>query len=168
MQQQRRVGIDAQTAHLEQVGLGAGSGRSERGRHATTVADIAAAAEMAPRTARLYFRSEQDIAVSWFIESIDRLTAQLRDREPHDAAMEILGRWLRTEGQDDETNRFEHRMFASNRELRASHMTVTLDAAVKALAEELGAAFDDIGPRIATTLAFLEAGMPTLRGRYVT
>lgn len=167
MQQQRRVGIDAQTAHLEQVGLGASSGRSERGRHAITVADIAAAAEIAPRTARLYFRSKQDIAVSRFIESMDRLTAQLHDREPHDTAMEILGRWLRTEGQDDETNRFEHRMFASNRELRASHMTATLDAAVKALAEELGAAPDDIGPRIATALAYLGAGCRLSKARDV-
>lgn len=41
-------------------------------------------------------------------------------------------------------------------------------AAVKALAEELGTAPDDIGPRIATALAFLEAGMPTLRGRCVS
>lgn len=165
--QQCRVGIDAQTAHLEQVGLGAGSGRSERGRHATTVADIAAAAEIPPRTAPLYFRSKQDIAVSRFSESMDRLTAQLRDREPHDTAMEILGRWLRTEGQDDETNRLEHRMFASNRELRASHMTATLDAAVKALAEELGAAPGDIGPRIATALAFLEAGCRLSKARDV-
>ncbi|MER5663533.1 hypothetical protein [Streptomyces mirabilis] len=90
--------------------------------------------------------------------------AQLRDRGPHDTAMEILGRWLRAEGQDDETNGLEHRMFAANRELRASHMTATLDAAVKALAEELGAAPDGIGPRIPTALAFLAAGMPTLKG----
>jgi AcrR family transcriptional regulator len=87
-----------------------------RGRHAATVADIAAAAEVAPRTVPLYFRSEQDIARSWFTESLN----QLRDREPHDTAMEIPGRWLRTEGQDDETNRLGHRMFAANRELRAS------------------------------------------------
>ncbi len=78
--------------------------------------------------------------------------------------MQILGRWLRAEGQDDETNGLEHRMFAANRELRASPMTATLDAAVKALAEELGAAPDGIGPRIATALAFLAAGMPTLKG----
>ncbi|WP_390899314.1 TetR family transcriptional regulator [Streptomyces mirabilis] len=64
VQQQRRVGIDAQTAHLEEVGLGTGGGRSERGRHATTVADIAAAAEVAPRTVPLYFCSRQDIALS--------------------------------------------------------------------------------------------------------
>jgi hypothetical protein len=69
--------------------------------------------------------------------------------------MEIPGRWLRTEGQDDETNRLGHRMFAANRELRASRMTAIFDAAVQALAEELGAAPDGIGPRIATALAFL-------------
>jgi AcrR family transcriptional regulator len=156
MQQQRRIGIDARTAHLEEVGLrlGTDGGRSERGA-AATVADIAAAAEVAPRTVPLYFRSEQDIALSRFTESMDQLTAQLRDRESHDTAMEIPSRWLRTEGQDDETNRLGHRMFAANRELRASRMTAIFDAAVQALAEELGAAPDGIGPRIATALAFL-------------
>lgn len=164
VQQQRRVGIDAQTAHLEEVGLGTGGGRSERGRHTTTVAGIAAAAEVAPRTVPPYFRSEQDIALGRFTESMDQLTARLRDREPHDTAVEILDRWLRTEGQDDETNRLEHRMFAANRELRASRMTATLDVTVKAFAEELGAAPDGIGPRIATTAVFLGGGMPTLKG----
>jgi hypothetical protein len=86
---------------------------------------------------------------------MDQLTAQLRDRESHDTAMEIPSRWLRTKGQDDETNRLGHRMFAANRELRASRMTAIFDAAVQALAEELGAAPDGIGPRIATALAFL-------------
>ncbi|MFF1603667.1 hypothetical protein ACFVYV_40545 [Streptomyces mirabilis] len=55
---------------------------------------MAAAAEVAPRTVPLYFCSRQDIALSRFTESMDQLTARLCDREPHDTAMEILGRWL--------------------------------------------------------------------------
>jgi len=96
VQQQCRLGVDAQTPPFEEVGLGKGGGRGGHGRHISTVADIAAAAEVAPRTVPLYFRSEQDIAHSRFVESMDQLTARLRDHEPHDTAMEILGRWLRT------------------------------------------------------------------------
>jgi hypothetical protein len=58
MQQQRRTGIDARTAHLEEVGLRLGpvrrAKRTRRRPHAATVVDIAAAAEVAPRTAPLY------------------------------------------------------------------------------------------------------------------
>ncbi|WP_406451235.1 hypothetical protein OH768_07315 [Streptomyces sp. NBC_01622] len=85
VQQQRRVGIDAQAAHLEEVGLRLGTGgrRSERGRHATTVVDIAAAAG----TPVLRHWAQR------FTESMD----QLRDRESRDTAMEIPGRWLWTQ-----------------------------------------------------------------------
>ncbi|WP_145968941.1 hypothetical protein [Streptomyces hyaluromycini] len=64
-------------------------------------------------------------------------------------------------------DRFEHRVFGANRELRACRMTATLDAAVQAFAEELGAASDDIGPRIATALALLEAGCQLSKARDV-
>src|ERR1700722_697073 len=53
---------------------------AERGYDATTVSDIAAAAEVSPRTVAMYFPSKQDIALSRFTAAADSLTADIRAR----------------------------------------------------------------------------------------
>jgi AcrR family transcriptional regulator len=131
---------------------------AERGYDATTVADIAARAEVAPRTVAMYFRSKQDMALSRFGEAADRLTDALRDRRPGESALDILGRWLRTENAipDDGNDELEHRMFDANPQLSAlrnARLAAAVHEATKAVAHDLEVAPDSLGPRIAAAAA---------------
>jgi AcrR family transcriptional regulator len=165
---------------------------AERGFDATTVADVAAAAEVSPRTVTLYFRTKQDIALSRFTESADQLTEALRQRAPGEGALDVVGRWLRAKiARHDEIDVLARRMLETNPELRAlqtARMESTVQEGVRAIAHDIGRAVDDIGTRIAaaasaaviielgecasgvdaeqavtTALGFLEAGLDTLR-----
>lgn len=168
---------------------------AERGFAATTVADIAAKADVAPRTVALYFPAKQDIALSPFSEAAGGLTAAIRQRAAGENVTEIIGRWLRASDQftDQEMKRLARRMFAVNPELNALR-TARLAAAVRegaeAIARDTGAAPGTAGPRIAAAAAaaiiievidlppdddreaavtvalrFLEAGIGTLHAR---
>src|SRR6202167_3141449 len=70
---------------------------AERGYDATTVADIAAAAEVAPRTVAMYFPSKQDIAMSRFSDEVAGLMGALRARRPGESAISVIERWLRAD-----------------------------------------------------------------------
>lgn len=164
---------------------------AERGFDSTTVADVAEAAEVSPRTVTLYFRTKQDIALSRFTESADRLTEALRQRGPGERALDVMGRWLRAESAHrDEFGPLARRMLETNPELRAlqtARMAAAVHEGVKAIARDTGRPVDDIGPLIAaaaaaaiiiqlgecssgetseehitTALTFLEAGLNTL------
>jgi AcrR family transcriptional regulator len=130
---------------------------AERGYDSTTVAEVAAAAEVSPRTVTLYFRSKQDIALSRFTESADRLTEALRLRGPGESALDVMGGWLRAEfARHDEIDLLSKRMLETNPELRAlqtARMEAAVQEGVKAIALDTGRAVDDIGPRIAAAAA---------------
>ncbi len=51
-----------------------------RGFDATTVADVAAAVEMSPRTFHRYFESKEDVVLEWFDRSGDVLVERLKER----------------------------------------------------------------------------------------
>jgi AcrR family transcriptional regulator len=105
-------------------GLSGGTGQlfAERGYHATTVADIAEKAEVAPRTVAVYFPTKQDIALSRFSSGITSLHEALTGREPGESTTAVLGRWLLTSQpgpEDAELTRLARRMFAANPDLAA-------------------------------------------------
>lgn len=132
---------------------------AERGYDATTIADIADAAEVAPRTVTMYFRTKQDIAMARFAESADRLTRALRDRAPGESVTQVMGRWMlgKDEDPDEEAMReLGCRMFDANPELRAlrvHRMSEAIAEGAKALAEDTGTTPDALGPRIAVAAA---------------
>jgi len=131
---------------------------AERGYDATTVADIAAAAEVAPRTVAMYFRSKQDIALSRFGEAADELTSALRERDPGETVPQVLARWLRTDERpaDREIKQLSKRLFAANPELsalRAARMTAAISEGAAAVAAQAGLAPGSPGPRIAAVAA---------------
>jgi AcrR family transcriptional regulator len=131
---------------------------AERGYDATTVADIAAAAEVAPRTVAMYFPSKQDIALSRFGEAADELTSALRQRDPGETVPQVLARWLRTDDRpaDREIKQLSKRLFAANPELsalRAARMRAAISEGAAAVAAETGLAADSPGPRIAAVAA---------------
>jgi AcrR family transcriptional regulator len=131
---------------------------AERGYDATTVADIAAAAEVAPRTVAMYFPSKQDIALSRFGEAADELTRALRERDPGETAPQVLARWLRTDDRpaDREIKQLSKRLFAANPELsalRAARMRAAISEGAAVVAAQTGLAADSPGPRIAAVAA---------------
>ncbi len=165
---------------------------AERGYDTTTVSDIAAAAEVSPRTVAMYFPSKQDIALSRFTAAANSLTADIRARGAGQRVTDVLARWLHDEHKrtDPDTKRLALRMFAANPELnalRTARMAAAIDAGATAVAEETGLTADSPGPRMAavaaaamlieisdlmpggerdaaveTLVAFLEAGIGTL------
>lgn len=166
---------------------------AERGYDATTVADIAAAADVAPRTVAMYFPSKQDIAMSRFSEVVGQLTGALRDRAPGERVTSIVERWLKAgeAGTDGELKELAVRMFAANPELnalRTARMAKAITAGAEAVAAQAGLAPGAPGARIAAVAAaavlieltdipggperdlatavamrFMEAGIATLR-----
>jgi AcrR family transcriptional regulator len=67
---------------------------AERGYHATTIADIAEAAEVAPRTFFSYFPSKEAVVFHNVDRDMDALAAALRDRLPGETAFDALRRWV--------------------------------------------------------------------------
>jgi AcrR family transcriptional regulator len=161
---------------------------AERGYAATTIADIAEAAEVAPRTVTLYFPSKQDLALSTWQDFADRLAAALREREPAESALDALERWLRAEreqrtGLDD----LSDRMLDLNPDLKAicqARLAEVIAEGARMIADEQGRSPGDLGPRIVaaavaavlsqighqpaesdieTAMAFLRAGAATLQ-----
>jgi AcrR family transcriptional regulator len=67
---------------------------AERGYHATTIADIAAAAEVAPRTFFTYFPSKEAVVFHNLDRDLDSLASALRDRLAGETAFDALRRWI--------------------------------------------------------------------------
>jgi AcrR family transcriptional regulator len=132
---------------------------AERGYDATTVADIAEAAEVSPRTVAMYFPAKQDIALSRFSDGVASLTDAIRDRQPGETLHEVFGRWLltsQTEPEDRELHRLALRMFAANPDLgalRTARMAAAVREGAGMIAADTGSAPDAIGPRLAAAAA---------------
>jgi AcrR family transcriptional regulator len=132
---------------------------AERGYDATTVADIAAAAEVSPRTVAMYFPAKQDIALSRFSDGVASLTDAIRGRRPGETLHEVFGRWLlasQTEPEDRELYRLARRMFAANPDLgalRAARMAAAVREGAGMIAADTGSAPDAIGARLAAAAA---------------
>jgi AcrR family transcriptional regulator len=132
---------------------------AERGYDATTVADIAEAAEVAPRTVAMYFPAKQDIALSRFTDGVAGLSAALRDRQPGETLHEVFGRWLlasQTDPEDRELHRLAVRMFAANPDLgalRTARMAAAIGEGAAIIADEIGGTPGAIGHRIAAAAA---------------
>jgi AcrR family transcriptional regulator len=132
---------------------------AERGYDATTVADIAEAAEVAPRTVAMYFPAKQEIALSRFSDGVASLSAALRGRQPGETLHDVFGRWLltsQTEPEDREMYRLARRMFAANPDLgalRTARMAAAIREGAAMIAAEDGSAPNAIGPRLAAAAA---------------
>jgi AcrR family transcriptional regulator len=128
---------------------------ADRGYHATTVADIAAAAEVAPRTVAMYFPTKQDIALSRFSEGTASLRDAMRGRRSGEQYTDVLRRWLLTsqsEPEDRELTRLARRMFAANPELaalRQAQLTTAIGQGATLIAADTGRDPAGIGPRLA-------------------
>src|ERR1700689_3463930 len=132
---------------------------AERGYHATTIADIAEAAEVSPRTVAMYFPAKQDIALSRFSDGAASLTEAIRDRRPGETVHDAFGRWLltsQTRPEDRELYRLARRMFAANPDLgalRTARMAAAVREGAAMIAADTGSTPDAIAPRLAAAAA---------------
>ncbi|MBM9506791.1 TetR/AcrR family transcriptional regulator [Actinacidiphila acididurans] len=115
---------------------------AERGYAATTIADIAEAAEVAPRTVSGYFPSKIDIATSFADSIAGRLTAAM-NAEPDGDLITILDTWLAQEEElaDPELFALAEAMHEANPELKAissAHVAEAGEYAGAALAAHAG------------------------------
>jgi AcrR family transcriptional regulator len=93
---------------------------AERGYDGTTLPDIAAAAEVAPRTVSMYFATKADLALAASEAIAARLTAQFE--AGGDAGfVTVIGRWLADEAEhaDPELAVLTNAMLAANPALQA-------------------------------------------------
>ena len=67
---------------------------AQRGYQATTIADIATAADVAPRTFFSYFPSKEAVVFHTVDRDLDGLASALRDRLPDETAFDALRRWI--------------------------------------------------------------------------
>ncbi len=120
---------------------------AERGYDATTIVDIAAEAEVAPRTVTLYFPAKADLALANTNAAADRLKAAFTARAPDETILDVLDRWLLAEGTtfDPDTVRLVAAMFTANPALRAMHnavITQAIDVSVRAMVDAPGVEMD--------------------------
>jgi AcrR family transcriptional regulator len=137
---------------------------AERGFDGTTIADIAEAAEIAPRTFFSYFPSKDDVVFYDFEETQAVIASWLHDREPGTNAIDALRAGIASGVQeigpgDPREKRLRKRLMRENQSLAAhsEHLKGRLaDLLGEAVAEDLGDAPSDLRPRLVAA-AFLAA-----------
>ena len=82
----------------------------ERGFDATTVADIAAAADIAPRTFFAYFRSKEDVVFHDFDETLAGFARRVRERPDSETTFDALRAWIVTHIEESHPVRDEERL----------------------------------------------------------
>jgi AcrR family transcriptional regulator len=134
----------------------------ERGYEETTIAEIADAAEVSPRTIFAYFPSKEDILFCDMPEIQERLGQVLRDRPEGATALDVLRDFIAgsLSAASDEAHNMALRrriVVAGNETLRRNqraHLAPFEQLMAEAIASDLHAGADDIRPRmIAAALA---------------
>jgi AcrR family transcriptional regulator len=144
---------------------------AERGYPATTIADIAEAADVAPRTFFSYFPSKEAVVFHNANRDVDRLAGALRDRLPGETAFDALRRWVDT--MFDEWASEEDQALLRKRLCREDEGLANFQGGLMARMHELllGAIADDLGepadalrPRLVAAAAV--AALTSLEGTF--
>ncbi len=128
---------------------------ADQGFEATTVAEIARDAEVAPRTVSLYFPTKQEIALGRLNDTADGLAQALQRRAPGESAVGVISAWLRARNAEPDPEglrQLSERMLYANPDLRAlrtARIASAIDAAKRAISKDIGVPEDDIRARIA-------------------
>ena len=144
---------------------------AERGYQATTIADIAAAAEVAPRTFFSYFPSKEAVVFHDVDRNLDGLANALRDRLPGETAFDALRRWIESMfddwmGEEDEAD-LRKRLCREDEGLanfQGGMMARVQELLVEAIAEDLGEPADGLRPRLVAAAAM--AALSSLDGSF--
>lgn len=132
----------------------------QRGFDQTTVADIAAEADVAPRTFFSYYPSKESVVFHDFDEILDGLRTRLRDREAGESAVDALRGWLvmmidQLEP-DDPMQRCRRRLIQENPSLMVQDRAKIGEmehAIADAVSVDLGEEADALRPRLVAAAA---------------
>jgi AcrR family transcriptional regulator len=133
---------------------------AERGYHATTIADIAAAADVAPRTFFSYFPSKEAVVFHHVDRDLDNLATALRDRLPGETAFDALRRWIDAmfdEWMDEQDQELLRKRLCREDEGLANFeggiMNRIHELLLEAVADDLDEPKDALRPRLVTAAA---------------
>ena len=122
----------------------------------TTIAQIAEAADVSPRTVSGYFSHKEDLAFPDSEKAFATLEQRLRERPAEETAADALRdwieAWLRDHAPPEEERRVRRRIIAGDEGLRAYEhrfMVRVQDALAVAIARDLGAGPRELEPRMA-------------------
>ena len=142
---------------------------ADRGYHATTIADIAAAADVAPRTFFAYFPSKEAVVFHNVDRDLDSLASALRDRLPGETAFDALRRWIDAmfeQWMAEEDEAFLRKRLCREEEALANFkvgmMARIQELLHEAIANDLGQPRDALRPRLVTAAAI--AALTSLEG----
>lgn len=131
------------------------------GFHETTIAAIAAAADVSPRTVSAYFPAKEDLVFPDQEDSFARLSARLRAREEGETTAEALRSWIRTElptwRERDAEMRMQRRVVEADDGLKAVEQRFRAqgeEMIAAAIAVDLGSSPDALEPRMAAAATF--------------
>jgi AcrR family transcriptional regulator len=138
----------------------------ERGYEHTTIAEIAEAAEVSPRTIFAYFPSKEDILFSNLPEAQERLAQALRERPEGVTAFDVLRDFVAESLDRAPNDACRKRIVSGDETLRRNErarLAPFEHLLVEAIAQDLNARPDDIRPQIVA--AALIATFSTLQDR---
>lgn len=118
---------------------------AERGYDQTTLAEIAEAADVSPRTIFSYFESKEDILFCDEPSMYERLEQTLNQRPAGATTVDALREFVSAMGESDELTKLRKRIIGANEALRLSERgrSAAMEQLVaKSIAKDLG----DIGP----------------------
>ena len=139
---------------------------AEHGYEQTTIAEIANAAEVSPRTIFAYFPTKEDIVFCQLPEARERLEQALRERPDGATALDALRDFIAGSLDSDPNAVLRKRILASDETLRRGERARSgpfEQLMVEAIAEDLHADPDDIRPQIVAAAA--AAAFTTVRER---
>ncbi len=122
---------------------------AERGYERTTIAEIADAAEVSPRTIFAYFPSKEDILFYDLPEIQERLADALRERPEGATALDALREFILES--PDRSRMLRKRIVASDEALRRNELArfaPMWQLTIEAIAEDLHTGPEDIRPHI--------------------
>jgi AcrR family transcriptional regulator len=142
---------------------------AERGFEATTVADIAEAADVSPRTFFTYFPAKEDVLFAGAQDRIERLRDALAKRAPDESSLDALRRAAREVLADQsfraEAQRTHMQVIGANPALGARALQDLLAAeqvVAAAVAADLGMDQTDLQPQVVAA-----AAVNALRGAFI-
>ena len=125
---------------------------AERGYHATTLPDIAEAADVSTRTIFAYFPSKEDILFSEFPVMKEALAQALAERPEGEDALETVRKFILSMHKERTDADRQLRHCVDSDETLRSHLRARLaqleEMIAPAIAKDLGASEDDLRPQV--------------------
>jgi AcrR family transcriptional regulator len=122
---------------------------AERGYDETTLAEIAEAADVSPRTIFAYFQSKEDILFCDEPSVYDRLEQTLEQRPPGATTVDALREFVSSFDESDEQAKLRKQIIGSNAGLRLSERARSApieELITRSIARDLNAGPDDVRP----------------------